>query len=177
MTLIKQNETTNARKYVPMKLVDSTDGYTPETGLSFSSGEIKISKAGGVEANHAGSVVEVGGGVYMYLPSNGEVDTLGVLTVRITKTGVRDAVFTGQVIAIDPYTSTTAAVFDTTDGIEAGMTFKQAMRIAMSILAGKLSGAGTTTEVFRNAVADSKTRVTATVDSSGNRSGITYDAT
>jgi hypothetical protein len=38
-------------------------------------------------------------------------------------------------------------------------------------LAGKLAGAATTTITIRNAVADSKARVTATVDSDGNRSG------
>lgn len=177
MTLIKQNETTSARKHIPMKLVDATDGYTPETGVTFSAGELKISKAGGVEANHAGTIAEIGGGVYVYVPSNAEVDTFGQLVVRTNKSGIRDAVFTAQVVAIDPYTSVSTAVYDTADGIESGLTFKQAMRIAMAVLAGKLSGAGTTTETFRNAVADSKTRVTATVDSSGNRSSITYDLT
>ena len=43
--------------------------------------------------------------------------------------------------------------------------------------AAKLSGAATTTITIRNAVADSKDRIVATVDSDGNRSAITYDLT
>ena len=43
--------------------------------------------------------------------------------------------------------------------------------------AGKLSGAATTTVVIRNAVADTKDRITATVDEDGNRTAITTDLT
>jgi hypothetical protein len=68
-----------------------------------------------------------------------------------------------------------AALLDLAAGVEAGLTVRQALRLALAALAGKLSGAGTTTEVFRNAVADSKPRITATVDASGNRSAITTD--
>lgn len=175
MTLIKQNETVNARKHIPMKLVDATDGFTPETTLTIASSEIKISKAGGIEANSAGTVIEIGGGVYVYQPTDAEVNTLGQLLVRVTKTGVRDAVFTAQVVAFDPFTDIPTSIFDSSNGIETGLTFRQAIRLAMAVLAGKVSGAGTNTEVFRNAVADSKARVTVTVDTSGNRSAISYD--
>ena len=47
----------------------------------------------------------------------------------------------------------------------------------VAALAGKLSGAATTTIAIRNAVADSKQRITATVDADGNRSAITTDLT
>lgn len=69
------------------------------------------------------------------------------------------------------------ALLDRANGIEAGVTPRQAMRLDLAILGAKLSGAGSGTEVFRNAVADSKNRVTATVDTSGNRTAITYDLT
>ena len=177
MTLIKQNETAFTRKQIPMKLVDATDGFTPETGLTFSASELKVSKGGGAEANSAGSVLEIGGGLYMYVPSSGEVDTFGQLTVRTNKSGVRDSVFTAQIIAIDPYISINSTIFDVDDTVETGMTLRGALRILLSVICGKASGAGTTTETFRNAVADSKNRVVATVDSSGNRSAISYDMT
>lgn len=70
-----------------------------------------------------------------------------------------------------------AAILDLADAIETGLTPRQAFRLIAAGIVGKLSGAGTSTEVFRNAVADSKARITATVDSSGNRSAITTDAT
>ncbi len=66
------------------------------------------------------------------------------------------------------------ALLDRADAIETGLTPRQALRLLASALAGKLSGAATTTITIRN-TADSKTRITATVDSDGNRSAVTYD--
>ncbi len=59
--------------------------------------------------------------------------------------------------------------------VEPGLTLRQALRLVAAATAGKLSGGGSTTVTIRNAVADSKDRVIATVDSSGNQSAITYD--
>lgn len=69
------------------------------------------------------------------------------------------------------------AAFDLADAIETGLTLRQALRLIAAAVAGELSGAGTATEVFRNAVADSKARITATVDAVGNRTAITTDLT
>lgn len=57
-----------------------------------------------------------------------------------------------------------------------GYTFEQFMKLCLAALAGKLSGAATTTVTIR-AADDSKARITATVDSDGNRTAITLDAT
>lgn len=70
-----------------------------------------------------------------------------------------------------------AALLDLAGAIETGVTTRQAIRAMLAATAAKLSGAGTGTETFRNAVADSKDRIVATVDSSGNRTAITYDLT
>lgn len=53
--------------------------------------------------------------------------------------------------------------------VESGVTFIQACRLIAAANGGKISGAGTTTEVIKGA-GTSTTRITATVDSSGNRS-------
>lgn len=63
------------------------------------------------------------------------------------------------------------------EAVETGLTFKNAMRIIAAAVGGKLSGAATTTNTIRNAVADDKDRLTATVDADGNRTAITYDLT
>ena len=68
-------------------------------------------------------------------------------------------------------------VLDLANGIETGLTPRQAQRLVVAALAGKLSGAATTTVTIRNAEADSKDRIVATVDSDGNRSAITTDLT
>lgn len=51
----------------------------------------------------------------------------------------------------------------------------QLFRLFFSALLGKASGLATTTATFRDQ-ADSKDRITATVDSSGNRTAVTLDA-
>lgn len=65
---------------------------------------------------------------------------------------------------------------DRADAIETGISLRYAIRIIAAALAGKLSGAATTTVSIRN-IGDSKTRVTATVDADGNRSAVTVDGT
>lgn len=67
------------------------------------------------------------------------------------------------------------ALLDRADSIEVGLTLRQAMRLVAAAQAGKLSGAASSTNVFRNAVADDKDRITATVDGDGNRTAIAVD--
>jgi hypothetical protein len=67
------------------------------------------------------------------------------------------------------------ALLDRADAIETGLTFRKALRLLSAMLGGKVSGGGGGTEVFRNALADSKDRVTVTVDAHGNRSAVTTD--
>ena len=57
---------------------------------------------------------------------------------------------------------------------EGSTTFVQAVRGMSSALLGKASGLGTTTPIYRD-LADSKDRITATVDTDGNRSAVTRD--
>lgn len=60
--------------------------------------------------------------------------------------------------------------------MEGAITAVQMMRGFASALLGKASGLATTTAVYRD-LADSKDRITATVDSDGNRSAVTRDLT
>lgn len=64
-------------------------------------------------------------------------------------------------------------VFDNQD-VETGYTLRKSLRLILSALSGKLSGAGTSTVVIRN-VTDTKDRISASVDSNGNRTSITTD--
>lgn len=57
-----------------------------------------------------------------------------------------------------------------------GYSLEETLKLCLAALAGKLSGAATTTIVIR-AADDSKDRITATVDADGNRSAITLDET
>lgn len=59
--------------------------------------------------------------------------------------------------------------------IEGSLTLQDVLRLLLSAETGKASGGGTTTVVFRDN-ADSKDRITATVDTDGNRTAVTLDA-
>lgn len=68
------------------------------------------------------------------------------------------------------------ALLDRAAGIETGTTLREGLRLFLAVLAGKVSGGGTTTQTIRNK-ADDKDRIVATVDADGNRTAITYDVT
>ena len=61
------------------------------------------------------------------------------------------------------------------EDVETGLTLRQALRLVTAATAGKISGGGTSTITIRNAVVDGVDRITAEVDSDGNRTSITYD--
>lgn len=73
---------------------------------------------------------------------------------------------------------TAAAIADAVhdEVVDGTTTFRQSTRLANAVLGGKLSGGGTGTEVVRD-LADSKARITYTVDDSGNRTAVTRDLT
>lgn len=58
--------------------------------------------------------------------------------------------------------------------VEANVSLAKSLRLANSVLGGKVSGAGTATETFRD-INDTKNRVVADVDNNGNRTAITLD--
>jgi hypothetical protein len=96
----------------------------------------------------------------------------GAITAASIATGAVDA----DALAADAANEIADALLDRTAGVETGYTVRQAMRIMLSAMAAKLSGAATTTVTIRD-VGDTKARITATVDSDGNRSAVTLDAT
>jgi hypothetical protein len=60
--------------------------------------------------------------------------------------------------------------------VEGTLDVGEVLRIMLAALAGQASGGGTTSIAFRDQ-ADTKDRISATVDSSGNRSAVTVDGT
>jgi len=200
MLQVKQSDATGANRWIPFRCFDddSADNYAPKTGLTFSSGELKIAKAGVANANAANyaTVVEAGLGWYWYQASATEINTLGPLMLVINKTDVYADATVVQVSAPDFYSATTfglanlatstadlltAAAYqdlddmlDSASSIETGLTLRGAIRLMAAALAGKSSGAGTSTEYYRAAVSDSKIRLTATI-SANNRTAIASD--
>jgi hypothetical protein len=62
------------------------------------------------------------------------------------------------------------------EAVDGAVTARQSVRLQNSAAGGKLSGAATTTVAVRD-LADSKARITATVDADGNRTSVTTDLT
>jgi hypothetical protein len=147
MLLIKQSESTAARRRIPFKLVDATDGFTPEPGLTFSGAEIQVLKNGDTWTNAAGSATDKGNGSYDYEPTAGEVDTLGHIQVRINKSGAREFTALAQVVAFDPYDAAGLGLTRLDAAITSRATPAQAAAADLQILAsgtlqaGSLSGA------------------------------------
>lgn len=98
---VKLSEATAARRRVPVYLVDSTDGYTPEPGITAPT--VEVSKNGGAQASGTGTFAEVGDGVYYYEFAAGEIDTLGWVNVRIAGTGCREYQAIVFVVAYDTF--------------------------------------------------------------------------
>lgn len=111
---------------------------------------------GNITGNLSGSVGSVTGAVGSVTGAVGSVTTVSDKTgYRLSATGVDD-------------------VLD--EVVEGTTTMRQMLRGFASALLAKLSGAATTTVSIRD-LADTKARITATVDADGNRSAVTLDLT
>lgn len=104
-----------------------------------------------------------------------DTEITSILSALNTITGYLDTEITSIISSLSALNN--IDVGDILDGvIEGTTTLKESIRLINSALAGKVSGAATSTITFRD-LADSKNRIIATVDENGNRSAITKDLT
>jgi hypothetical protein len=205
MILIRNNEALASRRVVYFFCSDddAADAYAPKSALTFTTGDLKISKNGGAWTNASGTtangqVVNLGNGWYSYAFSVLEIDTLGTVGLFTNVVDVYSEASFAQVVAFNPYdisalglTFIDAAVstrlptasyegadafLDKANGVETGVTLRQALRLLASVIGGRTTGSRTGVVVTRN-LADTKNVVTATIDSSGNRTALTRDLT
>lgn len=88
--------------------------------------------------------------------------------------GAVASVTAGVALTSGERNSVADALLDRAAGVETGYTLRQALRLVLSACAAKISGAATTTVTLRD-VNDTKDRIVASVDGSGNRSSVTTD--
>jgi hypothetical protein len=93
-------EPTAARRRIPFFLASTADGHSPVTGTIFAAADLQVSQNGSAEANSAGTVTELGGGVYFYEATIAEVATPGFLTLRALPVGARGRSMV-QVVAVN----------------------------------------------------------------------------
>jgi hypothetical protein len=201
--LLKQSTQTNVRVG---PFVDATNGVTPETGVTLSSADqaelLKEGSGATVDISGATWAAITGvGGWYDLTLTTSHTDTLGKLVVivqdesvclpvwkeyMVVPANVYDSLVSGtdlldvntSQLGGTAYATALAAEVDAVhdEVIEGSTTLRQMMRGFAAALMGKASGLGTTTAVYRD-IGDTKDRITATVDSSGNRTVVTKDLT
>lgn len=103
-----------------------------------------------------------------------EDDYLRPVTAAQYATAIDSSGNASATLSVAERNSAADALLDRTNGIETSFTLRQALRLVLAASAAKLSGAATTTVIIRD-INDSKNRITATVDASGNRSTVTTD--
>lgn len=175
----------------------SADHVSPATGKTLA---VTLSKAGAAFGNPAAgatNATEVSSGWYKVALGAGDIDTLGDLVLRAAGTDCDDvgvichvvdantgglaalpaaaAAATGGLQGTTFKNAIADALLDRANGIESGITLRQALRLTCAVLFGKASGFGASIYRFRDP-ADSKDRVIVTVSTDG-RPAVTLDAT
>ena len=160
------------------------------TGIADGSWTKRISKAGGAFAAMTVTITELENGWYSLPVSTAHSDTLGALTVSLAAAACKRVNLQWRVDArvpddhSFPLTSGQGTSVDGSGrmvlqptGLDAitsdGKTIFQHVIYAAASAAGKVSGAGSGTETFKG-LDGTTTRLTVTVDASGNRTGVTY---
>lgn len=107
MTLLCQiNVPTQVR--IPFRMVDETNGTSPEPGLSPSA--FICGPTGDTYAAAAGGITEISNGDYVYAPTTADVNASGVVLTRFTGTGAMEARGVPvQVVGFDPTSDLGAA--------------------------------------------------------------------
>lgn len=191
--LIKQSESTSARRTVYFTAVKTADDTSYTSTLSGS--DIMISKAGGSEAASAGTATHIAAGLFKYELTTGECNTLGELSIRLAKTGVYNDVRVVNIVAFDPYSASSLGLtnldttvssrlassdyedletmLDAANTVETGLTLRGFVRDAAAVLFGETANGGTQMKAAKTA---HKVRVTSTV-SGNDRTSVTTDET
>jgi hypothetical protein len=135
---------------------------------------------GSVTGNVGGNVVGSVGSVTAPVAVSGPVglQASSIKTETIEPAAFDATVFAAEFLLGDSgsaafYNAIADAYLDRADGIETGMTPRQAQRGIAATAMGLLSGAGTSNIGIRQAGTGTATRISAVVDQSGNRSAVT----
>ena len=149
--------------------LDSTDGVTAEDGLTIEDSDVRLSKNGGnmaakTEATNA-THDELG---YYDCPLDAtDTNTLGRLQLMVSEAGALPVWHDYIVLDEDMYDLLVGSGM-----VEGTITMQDALRLILAVCAGKSSGGGTATLIFRD-TGDAADRITATVDTNGNRTAVT----
>lgn len=183
---------------VYFNIVEDTGGTAPgepKTGLAF--GDISAARyvrqgaapatitpvtlASNSAAHSDGGFVEVDAtnmpGLYRFdVPDAAFASGSNLLVIQLVVAGAQNAYAAPLQLQIQDLDVIADGILDRANGVETGWTLRQVLRIMAAESAGQVSGANTTTVTFRN-IANTKDRITTTVDADGNRTNQTLDNT
>ena len=149
--------------------VDSTDGVTPETGLTIANTDIKLMKNGAASVNkNSGGGTHRANGHYGVTFDATDTDTVGELEVSVVVAGAAPVFKTFFVLEQAVYDY----LFATGSGTIDGKTLTAMFATMAAALFGKTSGMATSTGVVRS-INDARNAISATQDADGNRSAVT----
>jgi hypothetical protein len=115
-------------------MVDATDGFTPETGLTVANTDIMLGKAGATSlvAKNSGGGTHTAGGVYSAVLDATDSNTLGPLMIFSQPTGARPVVLMCCVYEANVYDSLIAATDKLlVDAVELNSSATAAARAAL----------------------------------------------
>jgi hypothetical protein len=159
-------------------LVSQADSALFQVNPTLAAGDVVIYKDGVLDGNADNIPTAVGASSLVTHTLSATEMTADRITVRFSDQAGAE----WQDLVVNIHTVTTSQI-DDIDGVPAAVlaavvenskTVQDFLRIIKAAVAGKASGGGTTTIVFRDD-ADSKARITATVDANGNRTAVTLD--
>lgn len=120
-TQINYNEPTAARRRIPVRLVDVTDGETEETAIAIAAGECKTIEGGASSpssTNCAGTLTHVANGNYYYELAQAETDNCGIGWIYINDAAAKPFTGTFQVNCFQDGVTTSES--GTTIGLASG---------------------------------------------------------
>jgi hypothetical protein len=168
-TSIAADAITDAKVAADVTIASVTGAVGSVTGAVGS-----VTGAVGSVTGAVGSVTGAVGSVTGNVGGN-VVGSVASVTAGVTVTTNNDK--TGYALTSGERTSVADALLDRADAVETGLTPRGALRLLSAAEAGVVAGAATATVTIKNAVANSKTRITATTDADGNRSAVSTDVT
>jgi len=154
----------------------NVDAILVDTGTTIPAQISALNDVAATDIVSAGAITTLSGSVVnVDLVDTTTVNTDMVGTDGANTTAPDNAGITANGVAIAALNDITAADVLVAGDID-GFNLEDSQKIILSAAGGKLSGAATSTNILR-AADDSKARITATVDSDGNRSAVTLDGT
>lgn len=158
--------------FYAIKTADDT-GYTSNLLAS----ELRISKAGGAEANATNGSTHLGGGVHALVLTTTECNTQGFLAVRLNQATCYGEAIICNIVAFNPYDAAALglsnlaldAILTAPNGVFVGRSVQRALQSMYAVLVGKTAGRGSATEQFYNPGDGADLVVTHTFESDGDR--------